>query len=86
MKVPGGRALIVMVATNFLVSRHEELVKLGVDQLQQKEEELRAKKDYMAAILTQFRIDLDKGEQERVLLKEARGEVPTEICDRRTFW
>ena len=72
MKVPGGRAIVVWVATKVSLAAMKELVELSVDQLQQKEEELRARKDYMAAILTEFRIDLDKGERERVLLRSTR--------------
>jgi hypothetical protein len=72
VKVPGGRALVVLVATKVSLAAMNELIELGVDQLEQKQKELRAKKDFMAAILIQFRIDLDKGEQEKVLLRSMR--------------
>jgi hypothetical protein len=43
-------------------------VALGVDQLKKMESEARARKDYMAAVLTRFELDLYEGEEERVLL------------------
>jgi hypothetical protein len=43
-------------------------VALGVDQLKKMESEARTRKDYMAAVLTRFELDLYKGEEERVLL------------------
>lgn len=42
--------------------------KLGGDQLRKMNSEALAKKDYMAAVLTRFRLDLDDGEEKRVLL------------------
>jgi hypothetical protein len=42
--------------------------KLGGDQLAKMNSEALRKKDYMAAVLTRFRLDLDDGEEKRVLL------------------
>jgi len=43
-------------------------VTLSVDQLKKMNADARAKKDYMAAVLTRFELDLKEGEEERVLL------------------
>jgi hypothetical protein len=44
-------------------------VKLGGDKLKEKNKEARDKGDYMAAVLTSFRQDLEKGEENRILLR-----------------
>jgi hypothetical protein len=46
--------------------------KLVGDQLRKMNSEALAKKDYMAAVLTRFRLDLDEGEEKRVLLRSRR--------------
>jgi hypothetical protein len=47
-------------------------VKLGGDQLRKMYSEALAKKDYMAAVLTRFELDLDDAEDERVLLRSMK--------------
>jgi hypothetical protein len=46
--------------------------KLGGDQLKKMNSEARAKKDYMAAVLTRFGLDLDEGEKKRILLRSQK--------------
>lgn len=46
--------------------------KLGVDQLRNMNSEALAKKDYLTAALTRFGLDLDDGEEERVLLRSKK--------------
>ena len=46
--------------------------KLGGDQLRKMNSEALAKQDYMAAVLTRFGLDLDDGEEKRVLLRSRR--------------
>lgn len=46
--------------------------RLGADQLTKMNSEALAKKDYMAAVLTRFGLDLDTAEQERVLLRSKK--------------
>ena len=46
--------------------------KLGGDQLRKMNSEALAKHDYMAAVLTRFGLDLDDGEEKRVLLRSRR--------------
>jgi Double-GTPase 2 len=44
------------------------LATLSVEQLRKREADARARKDYMAAVLSRFELDLNEGEEERVLL------------------
>jgi hypothetical protein len=46
--------------------------KLAGDKLREKNSEAIAKHDYMTATLTGFRMDLDKGEKEQILLRSLR--------------
>jgi hypothetical protein len=46
--------------------------KLGAEQLSRMNSEALAKKDYMAAVLTRFELDLDAAEEERVLLRSKK--------------
>jgi hypothetical protein len=43
-------------------------VKLGNEQLRKVHLDARAKQDYMAEVLTRFRLDLDDAEEHRILL------------------
>ena len=52
--------------------------KLGGDQLRKMNSEALAKQDYMAAVLTRFRLDLDDGEEKRVLLRSKMSLRPTD--------
>jgi len=55
----------------------------GRGQAQEKNSEALAKHDYMAAVLTGFRLDLDNGEEERVLLG---AEDETHLGHSRRTW
>ena len=46
--------------------------KLSVDQLRTMNSEALAKHDYIAAVLTRFGLDLDDGEEQRILLRSRR--------------
>ncbi len=46
--------------------------KLAGDKLREINSESLAKRDYLRATLTRFRMDLDKGEEERILLRSRR--------------
>jgi len=50
----------------------DDAVKLAGEQLKALNAEARAKHDHLTATLTRFRMDLDEGEQERVLLRSRR--------------
>jgi hypothetical protein len=46
--------------------------RLGGEQLKKMNAESMAKHDYMTAVLTEFRLELDHGEEDRVLLRSRR--------------
>lgn len=50
----------------------ENAARLGGDKLKQANSKALAKQDFMAATLTQFKIDLDRGEDEQILLRSLR--------------
>lgn len=50
----------------------DDAVKVAGEQLKALNSEARAKHDHLTATLTRFRMDLDEGEQERVLLRSLR--------------
>ncbi len=66
---PKGR-LLALVGRGFAAMSAAS--KLGGDQLRKMNSEALAKKDYMAAVLTRFRLDLDIGEEKRVLLRSKK--------------
>ncbi len=67
------RALLAaLVGTKVVSAAMRTAVKLGADQLGKMNSEALAKKDYMAAVLTRFELDLDDGEAERVLLRSKK--------------
>ena len=49
-----------------------DAAKLAGDKLREINSEALAKQDYLTATLTGFRLDLDKGEEERILLRSRR--------------
>lgn len=67
VKLPGpyGRLLALLGRGLAAISAAS---KLSGDQLTKMNSEALAKRDYMAAVLTRFRLDLDDGEEKRVLL------------------
>jgi hypothetical protein len=69
-KFAGGPAgfLVSWVGKKSVFATMTAAVALGVEQLKKMESEARARKDYMAAVLTRFELDLYEGEEERVLL------------------
>ena len=50
----------------------DDAAKLAGDKLKEANAEALAKRDYMAATLTRFRMDLDEGEDEQILLRSLR--------------
>ena len=50
----------------------DDAAKLAGDKLKEANAEALAKRDYMAATLTRFRMDLDEGEEEQILLRSLR--------------
>ncbi|MGY6499918.1 MAG: TRAFAC clade GTPase domain-containing protein [Acidimicrobiales bacterium] len=68
---PKGRllALVGRQAVNAAMSAASQL---GGDQLRKMHADALAKKDYMAAVLTRFQLDLDNAEEKRVLLRSRR--------------
>ena len=82
----GARALApaVIVLMSFLPGRMgllmnrvdsravDDAAKLAGDKLKEANAEALAKRDYMAATLTRFRMDLDEGEEEQILLRSLR--------------
>ncbi|MEV8143805.1 ATP/GTP-binding protein [Specibacter sp. NPDC078709] len=69
IKLPGRIGAIFAVVGAELVN---EAVKMASDKLRDAQAEALAKKDYLAATLTRFRLDLVKGEEEHVLLRSLR--------------
>jgi hypothetical protein len=53
-------------------SRPAPAAKLAGDTLRERHSEALAKQDYMAAALTDFQLDLDNGEDERIFLKSKK--------------
>ena len=49
-----------------------DAAKLAGDKLKEINAEALAKQDYLAATLTGFRMDLDEGEEEQILLRSRR--------------
>ncbi len=64
--------LVALVGRQAVNAAMSAASKLGGDQLRKMYSEALAKQDYMAAALTGFRLDLDEGEQKRILLRGRR--------------
>lgn len=59
---------VALVRKRALNAAMRAALKLSVDQLKKKNSEALAKKDYMTAVLTRFRLDLDEAQERRILL------------------
>ena len=68
---PAG-ALLTLVGSVLSKEVVESAAKLAGDKLKERNAEALAKHDYLTATLTGFRMDLDKGEKEQVLLRSQR--------------
>lgn len=66
------RRLVALVGREVVNAAMSAASKLGGDQLRMMNFEALAKQDYMAAVLTHFRLELDNGEEKRVLLRSRR--------------
>lgn len=69
VKLPGPVGLLLSSIGPSLVN---EAAKLAGDRLKKANAEALAKKEYLAATLTGFRLDLDRGEDEQILLRSRR--------------
>ena len=67
--LPGPIGLLAKLVSPDLVT---EAAKLAGDKLREMNAEALAKKQYLTAMLTGFRMDLDKGEEEQILLRSRR--------------
>ncbi|MDQ0278785.1 hypothetical protein QO003_003088 [Arthrobacter silviterrae] len=68
-KLPGPlAALLAAVGPNLM----DEALKMAADKLREVNSSALAKNDYLTATLTRFRMDLDKGEEEHVLIRSRR--------------
>ena len=73
MKIGGPKGLVfALVARPVVTAAMDAAAKLAGDQLRHRHEEALARNDYMAAALTGFGIDLEKGEADSVLLRSRR--------------
>ena len=61
--------LVALVGKRGVNAAMRAAVKLGGDQLKKMNLDARAKQDYMAEVLTRFRLDLDEAEDKRILLR-----------------
>jgi len=68
-KIAGPKGILAGLIGGKLV---KAAVELAGDKLREKHAEALAKRDYMSAVLTGFELDLDKGEEDRVLLRSQR--------------
>jgi hypothetical protein len=64
--------LVALVGRAPVTAAMSTAAKLGGDQLRKMNSDARAKHDDLAAVLTRFRLDLDDGEDKRVLLRSRR--------------
>jgi hypothetical protein len=69
LKLLGRAALLLGLVDPKFVSH---AAKLAGDKLREINSEALAKQDFLTAALTRFRMDLDKGEQEKILLRSRR--------------
>lgn len=69
-KTPKGRVLALVGRQ--VVNAASTVSKLGAEQLERMNSEAVAKKDYMAAVLTRFALDLETAEREGVLLRSKK--------------
>ncbi len=69
VKLPGALGLLLKAVGSNAV---DDAVKLAGDKLHQINAEALAKRDHLTATLTRFRMDLDEGEKEHVLLLSRR--------------
>jgi hypothetical protein len=73
LKVGGPAAsLVSIVASRLAVAAIDAAAELTSDQLRKLNEDALARKDDMRALLAQFALDLDRGEEDRVLLRSKR--------------
>lgn len=69
VKLPGRVGLLLsLIDPKYL----DDAAKLAGDKLREAQSDALAKRDYMKAALTGFRIDLENGEKEKILLRSAR--------------
>jgi|NGEPerStandDraft_6_1074524.scaffolds.fasta_scaffold41335_1 Double-GTPase 2 len=73
VKPPGPMGLLLNLV-GFVLSKEvlDDAAKLAGDRLREINSEALAKHDYLTATLTGFRMDLDKGEKEQILLRSRR--------------
>jgi hypothetical protein len=64
--------LVSIVASRLAVAAIDAAAELTSDQLRKLNEDALARKDDMRALLAQFALDLDRGEEDRVLLRSKR--------------
>jgi hypothetical protein len=64
--------LVALVRRGGVSAAMSTAAKLAADQLRKMNSEALAKRDYLAAVLTRFRLDLDDAEEQRVLLRSRR--------------
>lgn len=72
-KIAGPKgALVALVGSRVASAAIAAASKLGSEQLRKMNSDALAKKDYMKAVLTRFGLDLDDGEENRVLLRSKK--------------
>lgn len=64
--------LLALVGRQVVSAAMSAAAKLGSDELRKMNLEARARQDYMAEVLTRFRLDLDEGEEDRILLRSRK--------------
>jgi hypothetical protein len=64
--------LVVLVGREAVTAAMNAAAKLGSDQLRKMNLDARARQDYMAEVLTRFRLDLDDAEEGRILLRSRK--------------
>jgi hypothetical protein len=64
--------LVALVGRGAVTAAMSAATRLTGDQLRKMNAEALAKKDYLLAVLTRFRLDLDEGEEKRILLRSRR--------------
>lgn len=68
LKVPGPLGRLLLVVGPAL----DQATKLVGNELRKLKEDALAKRDYLVAMVTSFRIDLEKGEEQKILLRSVR--------------
>jgi hypothetical protein len=64
--------LLALVGRQVVNAAMSAAAKLGNDELRKMNLGARARQDYMAEVLTRFRLDLDEGEEDRILLRSRK--------------